>query len=259
MHRIQSENYTPLIRGIAHDLNNILTGMFGCTELIRTHSRNPEKVEKYLEILTHGTEMATDLVETLKGICPRTGQAREAPYALPVHEVVSETVHFLRPTIPSSIRVEQEIVSKALVLTTPGRIRQVVINLVINACQAIEAETKNQDQNQASGDGKETIRICLTDVTLPEDSSPALRSGISGNAVRLEVSDTGPGIPAADLDRIFEPYFTTKSPGRGSGLGLAVADSVVRESRGCIKVLSPPDNGEGRGACFHVYWPASSV
>jgi len=210
--------------GIAHDINNILTSIWGHAQLLEMWFPNSPGSESVRGIMG-GCRRARDLARQILLF-----GRRQDPVRQPVHleELVEETFRLLRAWAPVSVRMEAEMASTAPpVLGDSGQMLQVLVNLCTNSVHAM----------QESG-GILKVRT--------ERVSDAL--------VRLEVSDTGTGIPAGSLPRIFEPFFTTKGPDKGTGLGLSVVHGIVRNHRGTIEVRS----ALGRGTTFTILLPVQA-
>ena len=154
--------------------------------------------------------------------------------------IVKEALKLLRASLPTSTMIEENIDSECgFIQADPTQIHQIVLNLCANASQALE--------NQK---GTISVKLYRTEIAAEEITE---ESGVSaGPFIVLSVSDTGLGIGQAMIKRIFEPYFTTKELGDGTGLGLAVVHGIVKSYRGFIRVESEP----GKGTSFHVYIPA---
>jgi two-component system, cell cycle sensor histidine kinase and response regulator CckA len=220
-----------LAGGIAHDFNNILTGVLGTVSLVRTAGGDPERQQARLaeaeKALARAGGLTRQLLTFAKGGAPVLQAVRLA-------DLLDESLPFCLSG--SNVTVELDLPDDlSPVDGDAGQLGQVVQNLVINADQAM------------LGGGKLTIRAA--DVTLERGDVPPLRSG---RYVRIELQDEGPGIEPADVDRIFDPYFTTKP--RGTGLGLAVTWSVIRSHDGHVSVRS---GGDGEGTTFVLWLPAS--
>ncbi len=235
-----------LAGGIAHDFNNILATILGNVELARQDAGvNPQALESLDEIRKAGSR-ARDLVQQILAFSRRQPIERK-PIALA--PVVDESVRLLRATLPARLTLEAQCdASVPAVLADATQVQQVVINLATNAMQAMR-------------DGPGRIGIRLDAVRLDAalaDEHPALRAMIekhAGNAVRLAVSDEGPGMDEATRARIFEPFFTTKPVGEGTGLGLSVVHGIVKDHEGAITVASQP----GKGTTFTVYLPVAGA
>nr|NJM02884.1 PAS domain S-box protein [Desulfobacula sp.] len=234
-HSQKMEAIGTLAGGIAHDFNNILSGIFAYAQLAVNHLKNPEKAGKDIEQVRKGAEKAADLVQQILSVSRNSVDKKEV---IPVYSVVKEALKLLRATIPSTIEIREEIVSRASVYTSPVRIHQIIMNLCTNAYHAM-LETGG------------TLTVCLKEVGFTEKDCPPEPDIHPGRYLELEISDTGTGIEPAVLDKIFEPYFTTKGKEKGTGLGLAVVFGIVKEHDGHISVHSKP----GQGATFRVYLP----
>lgn len=222
-----------LAGGIAHDFNNILSIIFGYTELAM-EEKNPEERQQHLSQLKKGAERAKELVGQILAFSRKAEQQKQP---LQVSLIIKEALKMLRASIPATIEIRQNIASNGLALADPTQIHQVAMNLCTNAYQAM----------------RETGGILA--VSLKEVAIGATEYGYAGitpgNYLKLEVSDTGCGIDQKTQEKIFEPYFTTKKPGEGTGLGLAVVHGIVTSHRGHITVYSEPQ----KGTSFHVYLP----
>jgi len=156
--------------------------------------------------------------------------------------VIKDALKFLRSTIPTTIDIHEKISAiDETVFADPIQINQVVMNLCINASQAME---------QTGG----RLTISVEKVVSDEDSADKWPDLPKGDYVEVTVSDTGPGIDPKIIDRIFDPYFTTKEPGKGSGMGLAVVHGIVKNLGGFVFIDSEP----GRGATFSLFLPLTA-
>ncbi|ACN14613.1 two component protein (response regulator/sensory box histidine kinase) [Desulforapulum autotrophicum HRM2] len=236
LHQAQKmEAIGTLSGGIAHDFNNILSGIFGFSQLAKTHIDHPEKAKKDIDQIITGAQRATELVQQILAF---SRQSESLKYPLEASVVIKETLKLLRSTIPSTIAIKENIVSKAKILAVPTQIHQIVMNLCTNAYHAM---------SETGG----FLFISLKEIVFSKkDCVPELNI-VPGKYLDLEISDTGHGIDSMILQKIFDPYFTTKEPGKGTGLGLAVIFGIVKESKGHITVHSEP----GQGSTFHVYLP----
>ena len=215
-----------LAGGIAHDFNNILSAILGYTELALYETVGETSLNEYLsEVFTAGNR-AKELVQQIL-----TLSRHNAVEFKPIHinSVVKEAVKMLRSTIPTSINIQENICNKQLVVEAdPTQIHQVIINLATNAKHAMS----------------ETGGVLVVDVdSVSFDESTENLNLTPGEYARITVSDTGTGINKEHLEKIFEPYFTTKAVGEGSGLGLSVVHGIVKSHKGDIKVYSEPGKG----------------
>jgi len=228
-----------LAGGIAHDFNNILSAIIGYTDLSLYTGLLAPNIRSNLEQIKKASNRARDLVQQILSFS-RTEEFREE--AVDIGPIVKEALKLLRAVIPATIEIDVRVPSGlGKVKTDPTRIHQVMMNLCSNATQAME-----------SGSG--LIRVVLEKITrenFPED----LVEIDTDRCFCLSITDSGAGIPAAVLPRIFDPYYTTKHKGEGTGLGLAVVHGIVTQSGGTIRVFSEP----GRGSSFRLYFPAAQV
>jgi|GEM_PF-815671 len=222
-----------LAGGIAHDFNNILSGIIGYAQLAKLDLDDPEKTKKNIDQVLKGAQRASGLIQQILTFSRHT-ECKKNP--LKLFLIVKEAVKFLRSSIPASIKIEEKVISRAMVLADPTQIHQIVMNLCTNAYHAM-----------CNSGGILTVKLTEVEI-LPQD--PLLgNTYMPGNYVKLEVQDTGHGMDKKILERIFDPYFTTKQADKGTGLGLAVVDGIVKSHDGFIKVYSEP----GHGSTFQVF------
>ncbi|MCK5686746.1 PAS domain S-box protein, partial [bacterium] len=224
-----------LAGGVAHDFNNILAGIFGYAQLAKMNLKDPEKAGVKIDLIVKGAQRASDLVHQILTI---SRQSEHVKKPILFDLVVKEAIQFLRATIPSTISIKASIESGAKILADPGQAHQVIMNLCTNAAQAM-------------GNSGGTLSVNLKDISITDKNENLPCNEMSGSYVKLEVKDTGCGIDATVLEKIFDPYFTTKKVGKGTGLGLALVDSIVKKHGGFIKVSSIINDGSK----FEVYWP----
>lgn len=224
-----------LAGGIAHDLNNILFPISGYAEMLLQDVPEDSPLRQRLIDILQGTKRAGDLV---KQILTFSRQKDHEMKPLKVHLVINEALKLIKSSLPSTIEITQNIKSDCgLVYADPTQIHQIVMNLCTNAYHAME-ETG----------GKLTFNLKEVELAAEDLNDPAM---IPGKYVCLTVSDTGPGMEQSITDRIFDPYFTTKEEGKGTGMGLAVVHGVVKSHGGNISVYSEP----GKGTEFKVHLP----
>jgi PAS domain S-box-containing protein len=223
--------------GIAHDFNNILAGMMGYAEIVLRdlgEAANGKLGQNLHHILTAG-ERARGLIQKILTFSRQT-ETQLRPIRL--QRVVDDVLELVRVSLPSTIAIEQRTHSEATVLADPIQIHQVLMNLCTNAGHAMR---------ERGG----TLTIDLEDVALGADFTGRHPEITAGEYVRIEVTDTGKGIPAHLQERIFDPFFTTKKKGEGTGLGLAMVHGIVSAMHGLIQVASQ----EGQGTTFTLYLP----
>ena len=225
-----------LAGGIAHDFNNILSGIIGYTELSMTMEQDCPKVYSNMEMVLTAAERAKDLVRQILTFSRKT-EPEKKPTDLSA--LLNEVVKFMRASLPKTIDMQQNIdVGSHFVMADPTQLHQVFVNLCTNAGYAMKEKGGLLEIGM-----QETL--INAEGLLPGQTLP------TGHYAMLTVRDTGAGIPAENLGRIFEPYFTTKEKGEGTGLGLAVAHGIVKDLGGEIRVYSEV----GTGTIFRIYLP----
>ena len=226
-----------LTGGIAHDFNNILGIILGYTEIAERQIAHSNTAQKALEQVKAASLRARDIVSQLLTF---TRKERHKPEVLDIRPIIKEALKILRSTIPTSIEFQFQIPTEpATVKVEETHVHQLLINLCTNASHAM-----------ANG-GRlvvelENVSLGKSDLSFDDKLHP-------GDFVKLSVRDTGHGIPAEDIQRIFDPYFTTKEIGKGSGLGLSVILGIVKSYGGGVKVTSAP----GKGTSFEIYLPVT--
>ena len=228
-----------LAGGIAHDFNNILTAILGFAELSALLCEDNKVLKSNLTEIITASERAGQLI---KQILTFSRQTEKNISSLRIDLIVKEALRLLRASLPANIELEIDIRTKEMVRADPTQIHQVVMNLCMNAFQAIEKE-----------DNAGKIRVVLTEEKVGPRKGVELGNLPAGQYVVLQVEDNGHGIAPEHLDRIFEPYFTTRDKNEGTGLGLSVVHGIVQDHRGALRVESTP----GQGSCFYVYLPFS--
>lgn len=228
-----------LASGIAHDFNNILGAIIGYTELAVRFSQE-DKVRDYLEHVLLAGKRATDLVQQILTFSRQREQMRKP---VQICLVIREVLKLLRSSLPTTIEIRQNLQSmNSHVRSDPTQIHQVMMNLCTNASHAMR---------EHGG----LLEVSLTDIELDQEYTFDNGANKPGPYVQLTVRDTGPGMPKALIDRIFEPYFTTKKPGEGTGLGLAMVHGIIKDMGGHITVESEP----GKGSQFDLFMPRSDT
>ncbi len=234
-HAQKMEAIGTLAGGIAHDFNNILTPIIGYSEISLMMVDKDDDIAQNLQEIKKAANRAKDLVQQIL-VLSRHKEKITSP--LQIQLIVKEVIKLIRSTIPANIEIQQQIDPESkLVMADSTKIHQVVMNLATNAFHAME-------------DGNGVLTITLKNVIYGEDS--AAPHVVPGCYVELTVSDTGCGIEPAIVERIFEPYFTTKDIGKGTGLGLAVIKGIVDSYNGYIEVSSE----RGEGTTVQVCLPA---
>jgi len=225
-----------LAGGIAHDFNNILTVILGFAEIARQDVSPGSGLARNLDRILAATQRATDLV---KQILTFSRQSAAERMPIKIQPLAKESLKMLRASIPSTITIKESIDPQCgAILADPTQVYQVIMNLCTNAFHAMEH----------SG-GVLAIGVEMRAI---DSSTPSVGRQLKpGEYVELTVSDTGTGIGPDIIDKIFDPYFTTKGVGKGTGMGLAIAHGIITSYGGTITVESTV----GQGTRFRVYFP----
>lgn len=226
-----------LAGGIAHDFNNILSAVFGYSELAILQAGGITVLQRNLRGILEAAKRAKELVQQIL-LFSRQGEQELKP--LQLRPLIKEALKMLRSSLPTTIRIETRIDGSCEnVLANPTQIHQILMNLCANAAQAME-------------DDGGVLTVSLSQVELNEEAVRHHPGRRSGTYLQLRVQDTGRGIPADLLDKIYNPYFTTKAKGQGTGLGLSVVHGIVQSYSGIIEAGSEL----GRGTVFDIFLPA---
>jgi len=233
------ESIGTLTGGIAHDFNNILGIIVGNAELALEDVPESNRAHANLKEIEKASLRAKNIVKQLLSFSRKTDQKLQP---IQIASVIKDALKFLRSTIPTTINIHRDIqTAQETILADPTQINQIIMNLCINASHAME---------QSGGD----LIVSVKKVIL-NNNSIKNNSGLkSGPHVKIMISDTGPGINPEIIDQIFDPYFTTKDVGKGSGMGLAVVHGIVKNHNGAIDV----DSGQGKGTKFTIYFPLTT-
>jgi PAS domain S-box-containing protein len=234
-HAQKMEALGTMAGGIAHDFNNILGIIVGNTEMAMLQVAEAKAYGNLVEV-RRACLRARDVVREILSFSRHSDPVRKT---VGLGRLIKDSMGLLRSSIPTNIEIRHH--SRAdgdSVLADPSQINQVLLNLCTNAAYAMR---------EKGG----VLEIFLSDhkeAPHPWDKNPGMKPG---DYVRLSIRDTGPGIEPAIRDRIFDPYFTTKPVGEGSGLGLAVVHGIVTNHGGAIHV----ESRIGKGTLFHVFLP----
>ncbi len=228
-----------LAGGIAHDFNNVLSIILGNAELAEDDIAEDNPARENLGEIKGAALRARDMVKRLLSFARKSDASRSI---LSVQGVAREALRLLRATLPASIDIRVKADSEACqVLADESQIQQVIINLCTNAAHAMP-------------DGGE-LSVQVSRVSLSAASARQYSGLRAGEFVTLTVCDTGVGIPPETLERIFDPYFTTREVGKGSGMGLSVVHGIIHSHGGDIKVQSR----QGEGTDVEVLLPAVAM
>jgi PAS domain S-box-containing protein len=226
-----------LAGGIAHDFNNILQPIISYTEMALNELSPSNRVRAGLEQVLNASQRAKELVRQILAVARSSQGQQKMP--IDISSIIKEVLKFLRSSLPTSIEIRQNI-QMGVALADPTQIHQVLMNLCTNAAHAM-------------GDkGILEVRLSPVDLSKSDLTEQSIIDLKPGPYLKLCVSDTGSGMDKATLERIFDPYFTTKEVGKGSGLGLAVVHGIIKRHDGAITVQSEP----GKGSTFGIYIPA---
>jgi PAS domain S-box-containing protein len=229
------ESIGNLAGGIAHDFNNILSSIIGYTELALDDVEKGTSLEDQLQEVYKAGKRARDLV---KQILAFARQSDEEKRPIQVVTIAEEALKLIRSTIPTTIEIKQNMESNSLIMGNASQVHQLFMNLCTNAAQAME-------------DAGGILEVTLKDVELDNKSSLTQFGLKPGKYLKATISDNGPGIASDVIDSIFEPYFTTKGVGEGTGMGLAMVHGIVEAYGGKIAV----DSELGKGSVFSIYLP----
>jgi len=226
-----------LAGGIAHDFNNILFGIMGFAELALEDAPEESIQANNLKEIINGGHRAKEMIYQILTFSRQDSVEKKPILPTPL---IKEALKLLRASLPASIEIKTRFASQInRIMANPTHVHQLVMNLCTNAAHAV-------------GANEGLIEIRAANKRLDEDRQTPHGKLPKGDYVRLCVSDNGDGIPPEVIDRIYEPFFTTKAQGLGSGMGLSVVLGIVQAHQGSIHVFSHP----GKGTSFEVLFPA---
>jgi PAS domain S-box-containing protein len=230
------ESIGTLAGGIAHDFNNILAPIILHSDILIRELPGDDPVQASLKEIHKAAIRARELVKQILTFARRGAENKFIFRASPA---INDMVRFLRATIPATIEINfVNSAKKDAIFTDPAHLNQIVMNLCTNASYAMR-------------EGGGTLDIVLSNINILKNDSGNNPRLDPGEYLMLSVSDTGTGISPEIVDKIFDPYFTTKSPGEGTGLGLAIIHGIVKSFNGAVTVKSET----GKGTTFNVYIP----
>lgn len=230
------ESLGTLAGGIAHDFNNILGAIIGYAEMAQDGTPLGSSASNNLSKVLEASHRASGLV---KQILAFSRQADSELISLQPAHVINEAIELLRPTLPSTIVIKRKINTTKFIIADPSQMHQILMNLCINAFHAME---------QTGG----IIDITLVDCVRSEEDLLDIPEIKPGKFVMLSVGDSGQGIAPEVTAKIFDPYFTTKEIGKGTGMGLAIIHGIVTKYNGYITC----DSELGKGSVFSIFFPA---
>ncbi len=224
--------------GIAHDFNNILAAILGYADLAKEDLPNNNPAKDLIEEVLIAGNRAKDLVRHILTFS-RMSNLEQSYVQINLSSIVKEVIKFQRSIIPTTISIKSNIdESCGQIKGDPTQIHQVIMNFCTNASHAMENEGGTLKVKISQ------IELSLNDLKIAPDLQV-------GTYIKLSVSDTGTGMIPKLVDNIFDPYFTTKKIGKGSGMGLAVVRGIVKQHGGFIKVESEL----GKGSTFNAFFP----
>ncbi|BHH85580.1 hybrid sensor histidine kinase/response regulator [Desulforhopalus sp. 52FAK] len=233
------ESIGNLAGGIAHDFNNILSVIIGYAELAIDETERGSSLDESLQEIYTAGNRARDLVKQILAFARQSGEEKKP---LQLSTILKEVIKFIRSTIPTSVEIHSSIESSAFILGNPTQVHQVLMNLCTNAAQAMSADDSG------------VLEVQLTEIDLDLNNRWQKLHLEPGKYIELSISDTGQGIAPQNIESIFEPYFTTKKVGEGTGMGLAMAKGIVESYNGAITV----ESNLGKGSTFTIYLPVST-
>ncbi|MBF0469194.1 MAG: PAS domain-containing protein, partial [Desulfamplus sp.] len=230
------ESLGTLAGGISHDFNNILAAILGFAELSIEDAGEDSDLKDDLEQILNAGKRARDLVRRILSFSKQT----EHNYmSMKVTPVIKESMELMRSVLPSNIKINYDIdPDTGIIMSDPAQLNQIIVNLCTNACHAMEEKGGMLDIRLQNVSFDKTV----------QERSPDLKQG---DYICLSVRDSGIGIPADIIEKIFDPYFTTKEDGKGTGLGLSIVHGLVKSHGGHISVYTEIN----KGTCFNVYFP----
>jgi CheY-like chemotaxis protein len=232
------ESIGMLASGIAHDLNNVLAPIILAAPELREHASHPDDL-RIITSLEKSAERGVALVRQILAFAQGAGGGRQL---VDVRHLLRESVNVVRETFPKTIRLEDNVpVDLVPIMADPTQIHQVILNLCVNA----------RDSMPSGG----TLRLRAANCILDEAEAAKIEGASAGSWLMLHIEDTGTGIPADTLSHIWEPFFTTKDSGMGTGLGLSTVRGIVENHKGFISLTTVPN----KGTTFRVYLPATEV
>ncbi len=238
-HSQKMEAIGQLAGGVAHDFNNMLGGIMGATEILKRILPTQKNTDEFLDMIMDSAQRAAGLTEQLLTF------SRKQPAftsVIDVHDVIHATIFFLQNTLDRRITLNENLAAAcSTVVGDPSQLQNALLNLGINAAHAMPQ----------GGTLKIATRMVELDRPYCEASPFAIRPG---PYLEVEVTDTGCGIAAEDLPRIFEPFYTTKGPGKGTGLGLTAVFGAIQQHQGAISVYSQLKEGTS----FHILLPLAN-
>jgi signal transduction histidine kinase len=241
IHQKKMDALATLANGIAHDFNNILSGIVGYSEVALSMAENDKPVTNIIDRILDACERAKTLIDPILAFSRRNWQAGDEE-PIRMAPVIMEVIELVKASLPPDIELRANIACHdGIIFSSKAMIHKAVMNLCLNSIQAMK-------------DKGGTLAIELKETEVAQASAETDNIA-PGRYLMLSVSDTGPGIPEEIMDRIFDPYFTTKGNGEGTGLGLSVVYGVIKNYKGAVKVKSAP----GEKTTFEILLPQIDI
>ena len=234
----KSEALGTLAGGIAHDFNNILHAMIGFSEISLQCVPKDSPIWNNINQILMAGNRAKELVRQILTFVRQQKEIRVQPIS--VNWIAKEALKLLRASLPKTIKIQADISEDTYVLADPVQIHQVLMNICTNASQAM-------------GEEGGLLGVRISQVSFGKQDWERPKALSLGDYVQIAISDTGPGMTDSQIAEIFKPYFTTKSPGQGTGIGLSVVKSIINKLNGSIEVNSTLN----KGTVFNVFLPAT--
>jgi len=235
------ESIGTLAGGIAHDFNNILGAILGYTQILQLDIQSNDKGMHYTRQIINGCNRAKNLILQILDFSRHSTKSSVKSPVSP-STIIKEALKLLRASLPSSIKLKTDISSKAgYIMADPSQIHHITMNLCTNASQAME-------------ENNGTIHISVKKIHIDSWGMEEYKDLVPGDYALIRIRDDGKGIEPDALEKIFEPYFSTRTGGDGTGLGLSVVHGIVSQSGGFIKVKSTL----GQGSEFSLFFPSFS-
>jgi len=230
------ESIGTIAGGIAHDFNNILYMITGNAELALEDITERNPAHDSLKEIMAASLRGADIVKQLLNFSRKTDQKLKPIGIVPI---IKDTLKFIRSILSSNIEIRSNLpTADVIIFGDPVQISQIIINISTNAFQAME---------ETGG----IIEITAEKKTITKNAARSYPGLIADDYLKIAITDTGPGIDPENTDKIFDPYFTTREPGKGSGMGLAIVHGIIKNHNGVITVDSKP----GKGTTFTILFP----
>ncbi len=229
-----------LAGGVAHDFNNILSSIFGFTELAKLNSNGDEETINNLNQVLSAGLRARELVKHILAFSRKSDAQK---YRVQIVSLVKECLNFIKASISPNIEIKADFPqSDCIILADPTQLHQIFMNLFTNAAHAMR---------ECGG----VLTVRLKSIDRLADDIFQLKELAPGKYVQITISDTGCGIPKNVIGKIFEPFFTTKVKGEGTGMGLALVYGIIKELKGDVSVYSE----SGVGSAFQILIPEQTI